>query len=85
MHICKLFCLILVHSNTFQTYVMYNFVYQLQCSSIKFCSYNFVLNEMPNNDVKYVANIVLNEAPNSNDATCIANNVCLTTITTKQF
>ena len=36
---------------------------------MKSSSYNFVLNEAPNNnDVTHVANIVLNEAPNSNDA-----------------
>ena len=45
-----------------------------------------MLNEVPNNyDVKRVANIVLNEAPNSNDATCVGNNVRLTTVGTQQF
>ena len=86
MCICKLFCLILVHSNTFQAFVMYNLMYQLQCSSIKFCSYNFVLNEVPNkNDVTHVANIVLNKAPNSNDAIHVTNNVRLTTMGAQQF
>ena len=86
MHICKFFYLILVHSNMFQAFVMYNFVYQLQCSSIKFCSHNFMLNEAPNNDdVTRIANIMLNKAPNSNDATCIANNVHLTTMGAQQF
>ena len=76
MHICKFFCLILVHSSTFQAFVMYNLVYQPQCSSIKFCSYNLVLNKAPyNNDVMHVTNIVLNEAPNSNDSTHVVNNV----------
>ena len=59
MHICKVFCLIVDHSNKFQESAMYNLVYQLQCSSIKFCSYNFVLNEEPNsNDTMHVANTV---------------------------
>ena len=72
MHTCKFFSLIVDHSNTFQAFVMYNLMYQLQYSSIKFCSYNFVLNEAPNkNDVTCIANIVLNEAPNNNDATQI--------------
>ena len=53
---------------------------------MKFCSYKFVLNEAPNNNVvMYVGNIVLNEVPNSNDATCVANNVCLTTMGAQQF
>ena len=53
---------------------------------MKFCSYNFVLNEVPNNnDVKRLANIVLNEAPNSNDATRVGNNVCLTAVSAQQF
>ena len=83
MHICKFFYLILVHSNMFQ---MYNLVYQLQYSSIKFCSYNFVSNEVPNNnDIKCVANIVLNKAPNSNGTTHVANDVCLTTMGGQQF
>ena len=48
---------------------------------MKFCSYNFVLNEAPNNnDVMHVANIMLNEVPNSNDAMRVANNVCLTAV-----
>ena len=48
---------------------------------MKFCSYNFVLNEAPNNnDIKRVASIVLNEAPNSNDATRVGNNVRLTAV-----
>ena len=54
--------------------------------SFKLCSYNFVLNEAPNNnDVKRVANIVLNEAPNSNDATCVGNNVRLSAVGAQQF
>ena len=69
MHIYKFFCLILVHNNTFQAFLMYNLVYQLQCSSIKFCSYNFVLNK----------------ASNSNDTMCVTNNVCLTTMGAQQF
>ena len=52
---------------------------------MKFCSYNFVLNEVPNNNVTRVANIMLNEAPNSNDTTCVKNNVCLTAMGTQQF
>ena len=32
-----------------------------------------------------IANIVLNEVPNSNDAMCIANNVCLNTTGEQQF
>ena len=86
MHIYKFFCLVLVHSNTFQTFVIYNFVQQLQCSSTKFYSYNFVLNEAPNNnDVMRIANIVLNEVPNSNDATRIFSNVRLTTMGAQQL
>ena len=51
-----------------------------------FCSYNLVLNEVPNNnDVKRVANIVVNEAPNCNNATCIGNIVRLTAVGTHQF
>ena len=54
--------------------------------SIRFCSYNFVLNEVPNNnDVICIANNVLNDAPNSNDATCVGNNVCLTAVGAQQF
>ena len=46
---------------------------------MKFCSYNFVLNKVPNkNDVTRIGNIVLNEVPNSNDAMRIGNNVHLT-------
>ena len=53
---------------------------------IKFCSYNFVLNEAPsNNDIKRVANIMLNEAPNSKDATRVGNNVGLNAMGAKQF
>ena len=45
------------------------------------CSYNFVLNVVPNNNnVMHVANIVFNEVPNSNDARRIVSNVCLTTM-----
>ena len=76
MHICNFFYLIVVHSNMFQAFVIYNLVYQLQCSNIKFCSYSFVLNKAPNNkDITHIANIILNKAPNSNDTTCIVNNV----------
>ena len=40
-------------------------------------------NEVPiTNDVTRVENMALNEAPNSNDATCVANNVRLTTMST---
>ena len=54
--------------------------------NIKFCSYNFVLNEVLNNsDVKHVANIVLNEVPNSNEAMLLGNNVHLTAVGTQQF
>ena len=82
MHICKFFCLNLVYSNTFQAFVKHNLVYQLQYSSIKFCSYNFILNKVPNyNDVTSVANSILNEVPNSNDV----NNLCLTTMGAQQF
>ena len=53
---------------------------------MKFCSYNFVLNEAPNNnDIMRVANIVLNEAPFSNDATRLGNNVRLTAMGAQQF
>ena len=86
MHICKFFCLVLVHNNTFQAFVMYNLVYQLQCSSIKFYSYNFVLNEAPNNiDITCIANIMLKEVPNSNDATHVVSNVRLTIMGTQQL
>ena len=45
-----------------------------------------MLNEvLNNNDVTRVANIVLNEAPNSDNATCVANNVHLTTMGAQQF
>ena len=51
-----------------------------------FCSYNFVLNEAPNNnDVKRVANNVFNEAPNSNDATRVGINVRLTAVGVQQL
>ena len=51
-----------------------------------FCSYNFVLNEVPNNnDVKHVANIVLNEVPNCNDTKRIWNNLRLTAVGAQQF
>ena len=54
---------------------------------MKFCSYNFVLNETPNNiEVTRLANItVLNEVRNSNDATCIGNNVRLIAMGAQQF
>ena len=38
-----------------------------------------------NHNVMHVANVVLNEVPNSNDAICVANNVCLTAVGTQQF
>ena len=83
MHICKFFCLILVHSNTFQAFdrvVAIVFKYKV------LYSYNFVLNQSPNNnDVAWVANVMLNEASNSNDATCVGNNVCLTAMSAQQF
>ena len=53
---------------------------------MKFCSYNFVLNEVPNNnDIMYVANTVLNEVDNSNDAMHVGNNVRWTTMGLQQF
>ena len=53
---------------------------------MKFCSYNFVLNEVPNNnDITYVANTVLNEVDNSNDAMHVGNNVRWTTMGLQQF
>ena len=53
---------------------------------MKFCSYNFVLNEVPNNnDITCVANIVLNEVPYSNDATRVGNNVRLTAMGAQHF
>ena len=53
---------------------------------MKFCSYNCVLNEAPNNsDIKHVANIVLNEAPNCNGAMRVGNNVRLTAVGAQQF
>ena len=54
--------------------------------SIKFCSYNFILNKVPNNsDAMCVANIVLNEVPSNNNAMRIANYVHWTTIISQQF
>ena len=51
-----------------------------------FYSYNFVLNEAPNNiDITCVANIMLNKEPNSNDAMSIGNNVHLTAMDAQQF
>ena len=80
MYICKFFCLILVNSNMFQAF---DHVVALM---LKFCSYNIMLNEAPNNNVvTRIANIVLNEVPNSNDATRIGNNVRLTAMGTQQF
>ena len=53
---------------------MYNLVYQLQCSSMRFHSYNFTLNEVPNNNnIMCVANVVLNEMPNNDDITRVGN------------
>ena len=80
MHICKFFCLIIVHNNTFQAF---DRVVVIVLKSIKFCSYNFVLNEVPNiNDIKWVVNTVLNIAPNSTDAMCV---MYLTVVDAKQF
>ena len=51
-----------------------------------FCSYNYVLNEKPNNnDVKRIANIVLNEALNCNDTTSVGKIVRLTAVGAQQF
>ena len=53
---------------------------------MKFCSYNFMLNKVcNNNDVTCVANIMLNEAPNSNDTMGVVNNVCLTAVGAQKF
>ena len=53
---------------------------------MKFCSYNFVLNESPNSsDVTHLANIMLDKAPNSNNAMCVVNNVRLTAVGAQQF
>ena len=53
---------------------------------MKFYSYNFVFNEMPNNnDVMCIANIMLSKAPNSNDVTHVGNNVRLTAVGAQQF
>ena len=53
--------------------------------SIKFCSYNFVLNEIPNNsDIMHIENMV-NKAPNSNEAMRVVNNMHLTTKGAQQF
>ena len=53
---------------------------------MKFCSYNCVLNKVPNNnDVTRVANIELNEAPYSNDTMSVGNNVRLTAMGTQHF
>ena len=79
MHICKFYW-------STVTRFRHLVIQQLLCSSMKFCSYNCVLNEAPNNnDVKRGANIVLNEAPNCNDTTRIGNNVRLTAVCTQQF
>ena len=86
MYICEFFCLILVHTNTLLASMMYNLMYQLQYSSIKFCSYNFMLNQAPNNtDIAHVTNIVLNKVPNSSNATPAVNNVHLTSTGAQQF
>ena len=53
---------------------------------MKFCSYNFVFNQAPNNnDIKRVANIMLNEELNRNDTTRIGNNVLLTAVGAQEF
>ena len=53
---------------------------------MKLCSYNFVLNEVPNNsDVTHVENMVSNKVLNSNDAKHVANNVHLITMGAQQF
>ena len=83
MHICKLFCLILVHSNTFQAF---DCVVAIVLKYKVLYSYNFVLSEAPNNnDVTRVGNIMLNETPNSNDAMHVGNNVHLTAMGAQQF
>ena len=55
--------------------------------SIKLCSYNFLLKEVPNNNnsMHVANNIMLNEVPNRINATGIANNVRLTTMGAIQF
>ena len=54
--------------------------------TVKFCSYNIVLNEAPdNNDIEHIANIMLNKTPNSNDAMRIGNNVHLTAVGAQQL
>ena len=53
---------------------------------MKFCSDNFALNKVPNNnEVMCIANIMLNEVPNSNDATSIRYYVCLSVMGAQQF
>ena len=45
-----------------------------------------MLNEVPNNnDVMHIENMVLNKVAKGNDAMCVVNNVCLTTIGAQQF
>ena len=46
-----------------------------------------MLKEAPNNNdsTRWLSKYVLNKVPNRNDATGIANNVCLTTMGAKQF
>ena len=82
MHICKFYCLISVHSNTFKEFdcvvaiVLKYKVLQLQLR----------VEQAPNNnDVKRVANIVLNEVPDSNDAMRVGNNVRLPAVGAQQF
>ena len=53
---------------------------------MKFCSYNFVLNEAPNNnEVTFIENMVLNEVPNGNEATHVVNNMGLANMGAQQF
>ena len=82
MHICQFFCFI----QSTVAHIKHLTMQQLQCSSIKFCTYNFMLNEAPNNnDVTHIANTMVNEEPNSNDTMCTGNTVCLTAMSTQQF
>ena len=55
--------------------------------SIKLCSYNFVLKEVPNNNdsTRVANNIMLNEAPNRINAMGVANKVRLITMGAIQF
>ena len=84
IHICQFFCF--HHSNMFLVFLMFYLVYQLQCSGLKFRSYNFMLKPgANNNDVTCVANMVLIEEPNCYYATYVANNLCLPNMGAKQY